>query len=55
MKWPWIIGLCIVVPIILYLFGYFWTRGSLSAKSEYLNKIFNNEGKTPQKTKGEKL
>lgn len=43
--WIWFIGLAIGVPLILYLFGYFWTRGSMKAKKEFLDDIINpNEG-----------
>jgi hypothetical protein len=37
MRWPWFLGLAIVVPLLLYLFGYFWTKGSMVAKKDFID------------------
>jgi hypothetical protein len=37
-KWPWILGIAIGVPLLLYLFGYFWTRGGMAAKKDFIDR-----------------
>ena len=37
LKWTWILGLIIGIPLLLYLFGYFWTKGSMVAKKDFID------------------
>ena len=45
MKWPWILGLAIGIPLLLYLFGYFWTKGSMVAKKDFIDNSIIGDAK----------